>query len=63
MKYAFIEQEAGNHPVRRLCQVMGVHPSGFYAWRAEPRSAHQREDERLQGLLKQAWLESGGVYG
>ena len=63
MKYAFIEQESGNHAVRRLCKVMGVHPSGFYAWRAEPKSAHQREDERLQGLLKQAWLESGGVYG
>jgi putative transposase len=33
---------------------MGVHPSGFYAWRAEPKGTHQREDERLQGLLKQA---------
>lgn len=42
---------------------MGVHPSGFYAWRAEPKSTRQREDECLQGLLKQAWLESGGVYG
>ena len=63
MKYAFIEQESGNHAVRRLCKVMGVHPSGFYAWRAEPKSTRQREDERLQGLLKQAWLESGGVYG
>lgn len=63
MKYAFIEQESGNHAVRRLWKVMGVHPSGFYAWRAEPKSAHQREDERLQGLLKQAWLESGGIYG
>ena len=26
-------------------------PSGFYAWRAEPKSAHQREDERLQGVM------------
>ena len=63
MKYAFIEQESGNHAVRMLCKVMAVHPSGFYAWRAEPKSTRQREDERLQGLLKQAWLESGGVYG
>ena len=63
MKFAFVEQDSGNHAVRRLCKVTGVHPSGFYAWRAEPRSARQREGVRLQGLLKQVWLESGGVYG
>jgi putative transposase len=63
VKYAFIEQEADNHSVRRLCKVVGVHVSGYYAWRAEPKSARQLEDERLKGMLKQAWLESGGVYG
>ena len=63
MKYAFIAQEAGNHSVRRLCKVVGVHVSGYYAWRADPKSARQLEDERLKGLLKHAWLESGGVYG
>ena len=40
-----------------------VHPSGYYAWKAEPVSPRARDDLRLQGLLKQAWLESGGVYG
>ncbi len=42
---------------------MKVHPSGYYAWRASPLSARQREDHRLVGLIKQFWLESGGVYG
>jgi putative transposase len=63
VKYAFIEQESGNHAVRCLCKAMEVHPSGFYAWRLQPKSARQCDDERLTGLLKQAWLESGGVYG
>ena len=63
MKYAFIEQESGQHPVRRLCSVLGVHPSGFYAWRIQPKSIRSRDDARLLGLLKQAWLESGCVYG
>ena len=63
MKYAFIEQESGQHPVRRLCSVLGVHPSGFYAWRIQPKSMRSRDDARLVGLLKQAWLESGCVYG
>ena len=46
-----------------MCCVMNVHPSGYYAWRQSPSSNRQREDERLLGLIKQFWLESGGVYG
>ena len=30
---------------------------------AEAQSARAKDDQRLSGLLKQAWLESGGVYG
>ncbi|RKR26740.1 hypothetical protein C8C93_1988 [Acidovorax sp. 93] len=46
-----------------MCKVMQVHPNGYYAWRAEPQSPRAKDDQRLLGLLKQAWLESGGVYG
>jgi putative transposase len=46
-----------------MCRMMEVHPSGYYAWRATPVSARQRENQRLLGLIKQSWLESGGVYG
>jgi len=42
---------------------MNVHPSGYYAWKAEPASPRRKDDLRLQGLIKQSWLESGGVYG
>ncbi len=43
--------------------MMSVHPSGYYAWKANPTSERDREDQRLLGLIKQSWLESGGVYG
>ena len=46
-----------------MCRVLGVQRSGFYAWRRRPHSDRQREDQRLLGLIKQAWLESGTVYG
>mgnify|MGYP006167697413 CR=1 FL=1 len=46
-----------------MCAVMDVHPSGYYAWRREPIGEKRRDDKRLLGLLKQAWLESGCVYG
>jgi putative transposase len=42
---------------------MDVHPSGYYAWKQQPQSDRARDDQRLLGLLKQAWLESGCVYG
>lgn len=46
-----------------MCRVLGVHRSGFYAWRRQPQSDRHREDQRLLGMIKQAWLESGTAYG
>jgi len=40
-----------------------VHPRGYYAWLSEPQSARAEDDQRLLGLIKHSWLESGGVYG
>ena len=51
------------HAIRTLCRVMTVNPSGYYVWRARPVSERQQENQRLMGLIKQSWLESGGVYG
>lgn len=54
---------AGQYPVRRLCRMMAVHPSGYYAWCRKALSNRDQDDQRLLGLIKHAWLESGGVYG
>ncbi|MGR6616703.1 IS3 family transposase [Pseudomonas sp. B16120] len=63
LKYAFIKQQAGHYAIRRLCLTLKVHPSGYYAWLSEPKSARGKDDQRLLGLIKHSWLESGGVYG
>lgn len=49
--------------MRCLCHMMAVHPSGYYAWCRNALSERARDDQRLLGLIKHAWLESGGVYG
>ena len=36
IRYAFILAHEAQYPVRRLCHVMAVHPSGYYAWKTEP---------------------------
>ena len=63
MKYAFIKQRAGDYSIRRLRLTLKVHPSGYCAWLSEPQSARAKDDQRLLGLIKHSWLESGGVYG
>ena len=50
-------------PVRWLCRLLDVHPSGYYAWRRQPHSQRAITDWRLTGLIKQFWLESGTLYG
>lgn len=63
MKYAFIEEHSPIFRVRPMCRILKVHHSGFYAWLKEPFSNKAKDDNRLTVLLKQAWLESGCVYG
>ena len=63
MRYAFNRNYSGLWPIRWLCDLLDVHPSGYYAWRQQPKSRRQKTDDRLTGLIKQFWLESGGVYG
>jgi putative transposase len=37
--------------------------SGFYAWHKEPLSRRAQDDERQTALIRQAWSDSGRVYG
>jgi len=63
VRYAFIQEHENEFAVRNLCHMLRVQRSGYYAWIKQPKSARQKEDERLLGLIKQFWLESGCVYG
>jgi putative transposase len=49
--------------VRSMCRVFDLHPSGYYAWLESPMSVRAKDNERMLGLVKQRWLESGGIYG
>ena len=43
--------------------MLNLHPSGFYAWLKKPFSKRGAEDQRQTALLRQAWQDSGKVYG
>ena len=63
MKYTFIKVHRPQFNVRSMCRMLCVHPSGFYAWLKRPFSNRAVEDKRQTELLKDAWADSGKVYG
>ena len=50
-------------PISTLCQALSVSPSGFYASRARPESAHARDDRRLKVLVHASFDASRQRYG
>ena len=62
MKYAWIKEQTG-HSVQRLCQVLGVSPSGFYAWRERRPSARALDDARLVQRIEQLHEQTREAYG
>lgn len=63
MKYAFVAERRPQFSVREMCRCLSFHPSGFYAWIKNPLSHRAREYDRRTKLLKDAWKDSGKVYG
>lgn len=46
-----------------MCRCLAVQPSGYYASQKSLLSRRAREDARQTELLRQAWNDSGKVYG
>ena len=63
MTFAWIDAEKADFPITTLCQTMQVSPSGFYAWRDRPESAHTQTDRRLRVLVRASFDESKQRYG
>jgi len=51
------------HPIRWLCELWGVAPSGYYRWRHGQPSARQQEDAKLSAQITAAHQASRGTYG
>ena len=63
MKYAVIDAHLGELSVVRMCRVLGVTPSGFYAWRRRPPSERMQRDQTLSAHVRAAFNASKGRYG
>lgn len=63
MRFVFIDAEKATWPVTVMCWTLQVSPSGYYAWRQRPESAHDREDQRIGVLIGEAHARSRATYG
>ena len=62
-KYELIKLKTGSFPVRTMCRLLDVAPSGYYEWLSNPTSERAREDARLLKLIRASFQASQGVYG
>jgi putative transposase len=63
VRFRFIAAEKAGYGVRRLCRVLQVAPSGYYAWRRRPPSARSTQDGRLLRVLQVEHAASRQTYG
>lgn len=63
MMFRFIEDHRQEHPVRLMCRVLGVSPSGYYAWRGRPESPRTLANRRLLADVRRLHAQHRGRYG
>lgn len=63
MKYAYVLQNREQYPVKRMCRVLAVSRSGYYAWLSRPPSQRSIDDQRLLELIRESYDASGRTYG
>lgn len=63
MRFRFIDVARKDFPVQRLCRVLGVSQSGYFAWKTCPACLRQRTDMVLLAHVRSAFSLSSGTYG
>ena len=63
MRYQFINSHRNEFPVRRMCQMLQVSPSGYYAWRQRPVSQREMANQELVKQIRAVHAENHETYG
>ena len=62
-RFRFIAAERASYPVVRLCRLLGVSPSGYYAWEKRAPSARAVANAALTERIRAVHGRSRGTYG
>ncbi len=63
MKYAFIHAHRQEFRITRLCHVLQVSRSGFYAWQGRPESPRAQQNRELLTHMQQLHHHTREAYG
>ena len=63
MKYRFILSHRHEFNVSRMCRMLNVCSSGFYAWLQRGESRRRREDAKLLQRIREVFARSRQTYG
>ncbi len=63
MRFRFIEDRRADYRVSLMCEVLGVSPAGYYAWRARPESRRSAANRALVDDIKRVHRDACGRYG
>ena len=63
MSFRLVDEAKKKFPVHRLCRVLGVSQSGYFAWKRRPTCRRQHEDIVLLAHVRSAFALSNGTYG
>ena len=63
MRYRFIEEQRESYKIKRMCGVLKVSRSGYYAWQRRQPSLRQRGNEELLRQIRQIHTQSRRLYG
>jgi putative transposase len=61
--FRFVEREKVHHHVVTLCRVLGVSPSGYWAWAGRPARPRPADEAALVAAIQTAHAASRGTYG
>jgi transposase InsO family protein len=63
MRYQFIREHRQEFSVKRMCQLLGVTRSGYYAWQPDQVSPRQLENQVLVEQIRVEYKRSRQTYG
>ena len=63
MKFRFISAHRETFKVGRMCTLLKVSRSGYYAWLKRPESRRSRENRALKDKIRVFYAASHGIYG
>src|SRR3974390_507040 len=61
--FRFVSENQAAFPIATMCRLLGVSPSGYYAWTKRQPSRRSQTDATLVAEIRAAHVAFRGIYG